>query len=75
MNLKRRQFLFLSSFSAIGTGFLAWMLTNQNHQSADITDSTTAIAANPVKKTCYYVLCLWLIQELGLEDSMLWLGQ
>ncbi|MBD2521523.1 metallophosphoesterase [Nostoc sp. FACHB-133] len=50
MNLKRRQFLFLSSFSAISTGFLAWMLTNQNHHSADLTDSTTAIAANPVKK-------------------------
>ncbi|ACC79734.1 metallophosphoesterase family protein [Nostoc punctiforme] len=50
MNLKRRQFLFLSSFSAIGTGFLAWMLADKNHQSADITDSTTAIAANPVKK-------------------------
>ncbi|MEH2150236.1 metallophosphoesterase family protein [Nostoc sp.] len=50
MKLKRRQFLFLSSFSAIGTGFLAWMLAHQNHQSADISDSTTAIAANPVKK-------------------------
>jgi 3',5'-cyclic AMP phosphodiesterase CpdA len=50
MKLKRRQFLFLSSFSAIGTGFLAWMLADKNHQSADITDSTTAIAANPVKK-------------------------
>ncbi|MEH2311666.1 MAG: metallophosphoesterase [Nostoc sp.] len=50
MNLKRRQFLFLSSFSAISTGFLSWMLAHQNHQSADITDSTTAIAANPAKK-------------------------
>ncbi|AUB34731.1 3',5'-cyclic AMP phosphodiesterase CpdA [Nostoc flagelliforme CCNUN1] len=50
MNLKRRQFLFLSSFSAIGTGFLGWMLAHQNHQTADITDSTTAIAANPAKK-------------------------
>ena len=50
MNLKRRQFLFLSSLSAIGAGFLGWMLADQNHQSADITDSTTAIAANPAKK-------------------------
>ncbi|MEH2447255.1 MAG: metallophosphoesterase [Nostoc sp.] len=50
MNLKRRQFLFLSSFSAISTGFLSWMLAHQNNQSADITDSTTAIAANPAKK-------------------------
>ncbi|MEH2161503.1 MAG: metallophosphoesterase [Nostoc sp.] len=50
MNLKRRQFLFLSSLSAIGTGFLAWMLVRQNNQSADISDSTTAIAANPAKK-------------------------
>lgn len=50
MNLKRRQFLFLSSASAIGTGFLSWMLAHQNHQSADISDSTTAIAANAAKK-------------------------
>ncbi|WP_445628928.1 metallophosphoesterase family protein [Nostoc sp. DSM 114167] len=50
MKLKRRQFLFLSSFSAIGTGFLAWMFAHQNHPSADISDSTTAIAANPAKK-------------------------
>ncbi|MBC6433088.1 metallophosphoesterase [Nostoc sp. HG1] len=50
MNMKRRQFLFLSSLSAIGTGFLGWMLAHQNHQTADITDSTTAIAANPPKK-------------------------
>ncbi|MEH2325266.1 MAG: metallophosphoesterase [Nostoc sp.] len=50
MNLKRRQFLFLSSLSAIGAGFLGWMLARQNHQTADITDSTTAIAANPAKK-------------------------
>jgi 3',5'-cyclic AMP phosphodiesterase CpdA len=47
MNLKRRQFLFLSSLGAISTGFLGWML---NHQSAEITDSTAAIAANPPKK-------------------------
>ncbi|MBN3939133.1 metallophosphoesterase [Nostoc sp. NMS9] len=50
MKLKRRQFLFLSSLSAISTGFLSWMFAHQNHQSADIGDSTTAIAANPVKK-------------------------
>ncbi|MEH2085903.1 metallophosphoesterase family protein [Nostoc sp.] len=50
MKLKRRQFLFLSSVSAIGTGFLSWMFAHQNHQSADISDSTTAIAANPAKK-------------------------
>ncbi|MGF1937678.1 MAG: metallophosphoesterase family protein [Nostoc sp. ChiQUE02] len=50
MNLKRRQFLFLSSLSAIGTGFLGWTLNRQNHQSASIIDSTTAIAANPPKK-------------------------
>ncbi len=49
MNLKRRQFLFLSSVSAIGTGFFGWTF-RQNHQTADITDSTTAIAANPAKK-------------------------
>ncbi|MEH1971472.1 metallophosphoesterase family protein [Nostoc sp.] len=50
MNLKRRQFLFLSSLSAIGTGFLGWTLNRQNYQSASIIDSTTAIAANPPKK-------------------------
>jgi 3',5'-cyclic AMP phosphodiesterase CpdA len=50
MKLKRRQFLFLSSLSAIGTGSFAWMLVRQNNQNADITDSTTAIAANPHKK-------------------------
>jgi len=49
MNLKRRQFLFLSSLSAIGTGFFGWMLAHQNSQSDDIADST-AIAANPTKK-------------------------
>ncbi|MBE9035974.1 metallophosphoesterase family protein [aff. Roholtiella sp. LEGE 12411] len=47
--MKRRQFLFLGSLSAIGTGFLGWMLAHQNSQSADITDSTE-IAANPPKK-------------------------
>ncbi|ODG98700.1 metallophosphoesterase [Nostoc sp. KVJ20] len=50
MKLKRRQFLFLSSLSAISTGFFSWMLVRQNNQSADISDLTTAIAANPVKK-------------------------
>ncbi|MBD6616332.1 metallophosphoesterase [Komarekiella sp. 'clone 1'] len=49
MNMKRRQFLFLGSLSAIGTGFLGWMLAHQNSQSADITD-LTEIAANPPKK-------------------------
>ena len=49
MNLKRRQFLFLSSFSAISAGFFGWTF-RQNHQTADTTDSTTAIAANPAKK-------------------------
>lgn len=50
MNLKRRQFLFLSSLTAVGAGFLSWMLVRENHQSAGITDSRTAIAANPAKK-------------------------
>jgi calcineurin-like phosphoesterase family protein len=48
MNIKRRQFLFLSSLSAIGTGILGWTLIRQNTQSADVSDS--AIAANPPKK-------------------------
>ncbi len=48
MNLKRRQFLI--SLSAFGTGFLGWIFAHRNHQSADITDFTTAIAANPAKK-------------------------
>ncbi len=30
MKLKRRQFLFLSSLSAIGTGFIEWKLFRQN---------------------------------------------
>ncbi|MBC1240748.1 metallophosphoesterase [Nostoc sp. 2RC] len=50
MNLKRRQFLFLSSLGAIGTGFLGWMLSQKIYQNADLSDSTTAIAANPPKK-------------------------
>jgi 3',5'-cyclic AMP phosphodiesterase CpdA len=50
MKLKRRQFLFLSSLSTISTGFFSWMLVRQNTQTADIADSTTAIAANPAKK-------------------------
>jgi acid phosphatase len=50
MNLKRRQFLFLSTLTTFGAGFFGWMLVRQNHQSAEIIDSTTAIAANPAKK-------------------------
>lgn len=50
MKLKRRQFLFLSSLSAIGTGFLGCALARQNHQSADINDLTTTIAANLAKE-------------------------
>ncbi|MBW4612022.1 MAG: metallophosphoesterase [Desmonostoc vinosum HA7617-LM4] len=49
MNLKRRQFLFLSSLSAIGTGFFTWTLTHQNNQGADNADSTV-IAAKPPQK-------------------------
>ncbi|MDZ8054530.1 MAG: metallophosphoesterase family protein [Aulosira sp. ZfuVER01] len=49
MNLKRRQFLLLSSLSAIGTG-LGWILSKQSNQSADFAGSDTAIAANPLKK-------------------------
>jgi acid phosphatase len=48
MNLKRRQFLFLGSLSAIGAGFFGWALTRQHSQIASMTDS--AIAANPAKK-------------------------
>lgn len=50
MKLKRRQFLFLSSLSAIGTGFLGCTLAPQKHQSADINDLTTTIAANLTKE-------------------------
>lgn len=48
MNLKRRQFLFLGSLSAIGGGFLSWALAREYSQNASMTDS--AIAANPAKK-------------------------
>ncbi len=48
MTWKRRQFLFLGSLSAIGTGLLSWTLARQHNQSANIRD--LAIAANPVKK-------------------------
>ncbi|MBH8553805.1 metallophosphoesterase [Nostocaceae cyanobacterium CENA357] len=48
MTWKRRQFLFLGSLSAIGTGFFTWNLARQHSQSANIIDS--AIAANPAKK-------------------------
>ena len=44
MNIKRRQFLFLSGISTIGSGFLGWKLLNTN----SLIES--AIAANPVKK-------------------------
>ncbi|MBD2447542.1 metallophosphoesterase [Nostoc sp. FACHB-152] len=42
MNLKRRQFLFLSSLGTIGTGFLGWSLARQNNLAV--------IAAKPAKK-------------------------
>jgi 3',5'-cyclic AMP phosphodiesterase CpdA len=48
MTWKRRQFLFLGSLSAIGTGFLTWTLARQHSQSANIINS--AIAVNPAKK-------------------------
>jgi acid phosphatase len=44
MNLKRRQFLFLSSFSAFGAGLLSWKFAHQNGSSADF-----AVAAPPKK--------------------------
>ncbi|BCL38520.1 metallophosphoesterase family protein [Nostoc sp. MS1] len=44
MNFKRRQFLFLSSFSAFGVGLLTWKLAHQNDSSADF-----AVAAPPKK--------------------------
>ncbi|MBG1269736.1 metallophosphoesterase family protein [Nostoc sp. WHI] len=50
MKLKRRQFLFLSSLSAISTSFLGCALARQNNQSADINDLTTTIAANIAKE-------------------------
>ncbi len=50
MNLKRRQFLFLASFSAFVTGCLGDKFTRQNNQSADTPKPDQAIAANPPKK-------------------------
>lgn len=44
MNVKRRQFLFLSSLSTVGAGFLGLRLAHQNSQSAE-----SAIAAIPKK--------------------------
>jgi 3',5'-cyclic AMP phosphodiesterase CpdA len=49
MNLKRRQFLFLTSLGFVGTG-LGWILTRQNTQSADLAQAETFIATNPPKK-------------------------
>ncbi|MBD2438212.1 metallophosphoesterase [Nostoc sp. FACHB-110] len=46
MNLKRRQFLFLGSLGAIGTGFLGWTLARHNNYI----DDWAAIAAKPTKK-------------------------
>jgi 3',5'-cyclic AMP phosphodiesterase CpdA len=43
MNLKRRQFLFLSSLGAISTGLFGWALTRHNNDDF-------AIAAKPAKK-------------------------
>lgn len=48
MNLKRRQFLFLSSLSAIGVGFIGCVA--QSGKNADLTASKTAIASIPAKK-------------------------
>ncbi|BAY17250.1 metallophosphoesterase [Anabaenopsis circularis NIES-21] len=46
MNWKRRQFLFLGSLGAIGTGILGWKLVRQN----SYTDDSVAIAGKPAKK-------------------------
>ncbi|AFY42158.1 metallophosphoesterase [Nostoc sp. PCC 7107] len=46
MNWKRRQFLFLGSLGAIGTGILGWRLVRQN----SYTDNSVAIAGKPAKK-------------------------
>ncbi|BBD58654.1 metallophosphoesterase [Nostoc sp. HK-01] len=46
MNWKRRQFLFLGSLGAIGTGILGWRLVRQN----SYTDDSVAIAGKPAKK-------------------------
>ncbi|MGM3307191.1 metallophosphoesterase [Anabaena sp. WFMT] len=47
MQLKRRQFLFLGSLSAISTGFLGWKLFGQNAENSLL---EPVIAANPAKK-------------------------
>ncbi|WP_413175278.1 metallophosphoesterase [Anabaena azotica] len=47
MKLKRRQFLFLSSLSTIGTGFLGWKLFRQNLENPFLEPVT---AATPAKK-------------------------
>lgn len=47
MKLKRRQFLFLSSLSTIGTGFLGWKLFRQNIENPLLEPVT---AATPAKK-------------------------
>ncbi|WP_414756076.1 metallophosphoesterase family protein [Anabaena sp. CCY 9910] len=44
MNLKRRQFLFLSSLSAFGSGLLAWKFAHKYYQNTDL-----AIASPPKK--------------------------
>lgn len=49
MNLKRRQFLYLSGLGALGTG-LSWILTRQKTQGADFAELDTVIATNPLKK-------------------------
>ncbi|MBE9206696.1 metallophosphoesterase [Nostoc sp. LEGE 06077] len=46
MNWKRRQFLFLGSLGAIGTGILGWTFVRQNSD----TDDSIAIAGKPAKK-------------------------
>jgi 3',5'-cyclic AMP phosphodiesterase CpdA len=47
MKGKRRQFLFLSSLTAIGTGFIGWKLFCQNLENPLL---EPVIAANPAKK-------------------------
>ena len=43
MNINRRQFLFLTGISTIGSGFLGWKLSNTNFL-------IESAAANPLKK-------------------------
>lgn len=45
MKLKRRQFLFLSSLSAIGVGFLGLFIRSKNTYTASVTE--TSVAAHP----------------------------